>query len=164
MLISTLRGVNFTTKMSYRTTAGRRGSTLQMVRDICTSISIRSHDLFSRPDHRTHQNPYAISNIGVAMTTTKAKLISIFLFVLSIFMGAIVLGTYYMKWWHPNTDKIFKWNEQAGHNWLLYLMLSAHSQLRWFIFCWNCVLLRKNRFISTDFSPSGQSWRKMMSY
>ena len=47
------------------------------------------------------------------MTTTKAKLISIFLFVLSIFMGAIVLGIYYMKCWHPNTDKIFKWKESS---------------------------------------------------
>ena len=85
-----------------------------MVREICASISHRSHDLFSRPDHKSHQNPYAISNIGVALTTTKAKIISIFLFVLSIFLGAIVLGVYYMKWWHPNTDKIFKWKEAYG--------------------------------------------------
>lgn len=95
--------------MAYRT--GRRGSTLQMVRDMAASISMWSHDIFSRPDHKSHQNPYAISNFGVAMTTTKAKIISIFLFVFTIFIGAIVLGIYYMKWWHPNTDKIFKWKQ-----------------------------------------------------
>ena len=99
-------------KQSSRTS--RRGSRLQMVRDICESISLRSHSLFGRPDHRTPQNPYNISNMGAAMTTTRAKLISIVLFVLSMFLGAIVLGVYYMKWWHPNTDKIFKWNAQMN--------------------------------------------------
>ena len=105
-MVSPFRNI-FIVNMSFRYNGNRNISRLEAFRELADDIVSRSHALLSRSDSRSNRSPLYTMTLEAKYTSKKARVIGVILFTLSLFICAILMGSYYMFAWHPRTNRLF---------------------------------------------------------
>ena len=81
---------------------------LEMVKDMAEDFVSRSQELLHLAGKGHPHHPYTVDvHYETRYTSRRARLISVILYVMTVSVGAVIMGTYYMFGWHPNTSNLF---------------------------------------------------------